>query len=81
MTRRMTTNQTIAVLCIGGDWACAHGDFAGLRDVARKLGAYLPAAIQPELTAVVEACRRDIDHASELWLRARNAVMERSFAG
>ncbi len=74
----MTTTQTIAALWLGGDWACAHGDFAGLRDVARQLSAHLPDSLRPEIEAVVEACRRDIDHASELWVRARTAAMVRA---
>ena len=74
----MTTPQTIAALCIGGDWACAHGDFAGLSDVARQLGEHVPASLRPDLDAVVEACHRDVDHASELWVRARAAAMVRA---
>ncbi len=63
----MTPNQTISSLCMGGDWACAHGDFAGLREVAHQLGSYVP-DVRQQAEAVVNACRSDIDHASALWV-------------
>jgi hypothetical protein len=69
----MTT--TISALCLGGEWACAHGDFAGLRDVARRLEGLVAPPIREELRAVAEACRDDVDRASALWVVAERHVI------
>lgn len=66
--------ETIGKLCVGGDWACAHGDFSGLRHVAQQLAAYAPETIQCELAELATACTTDPDRAAALWDRLKNQV-------
>lgn len=66
--------QTIGKLCVGGDWACAHGDFSGLRHVAQQLASYAPEPIHCELTELAAACATDPDHAVQLWDRLKNQL-------
>jgi len=65
--------HAISALCLGGEWACAHGDFAALRDVARRLEPYVPEVVD-ELHQLETACRHDIDHASELWVAVERRI-------
>ena len=68
-----TEPRSIGKLCIGGDWVCAHGDFAALRNIAQQLASV--AAAEPlhcELIALAEACLDGEDRASVLWHRLRN---------
>jgi hypothetical protein len=64
-----TREASIAIgkLCVGGDWACAHGDLGGLRNVARQLQDYVPEPLHCELEALVAACATDPDRAATLW--------------
>lgn len=71
----MDSSHSISTLCMGGEWACAHGDVAGLRDVVHRLEAFVPASVRAELRAVAEACRHDAEHASALWVVAERHVM------
>jgi SAM-dependent methyltransferase len=67
--------RTIGKLCIGGDWACAHGDFAALRNIAQQLAS--AAAAEPlhcELIALADACLDGEDRASVLWHRLRDRL-------
>jgi hypothetical protein len=72
-------NHAISALCLGGEWACAHGDFAGLRDVARRLEQYVPEVLD-ELHELETACQRDIDHASEIWVHVERRITSASHA-
>lgn len=67
------TAHRIGVLCIGGDWACAHGDLSGLHDVARQLAAHVGEPLHCEVMALADLCQGDGDRAGALWatLRAR----------
>ncbi|MEO6775356.1 MAG: hypothetical protein ABI467_20500 [Kofleriaceae bacterium] len=67
------STRAVSTLCAGGEWAAAHGDFAGLRDVARRLQRYVPEAVD-ELHALEAACRNDIDRASELWVQVQRRI-------
>jgi hypothetical protein len=67
-------SQTIGKLCVGGDWACAHGDFSGLRQVARELADYAPEPIHCELVELASACAADPDRAAALWQRLKNQL-------
>ena len=66
--------ETIGKLCVGGDWASAHGDFAGLRYVARQLADYAPEPIHGELVELAAACTTDPDRAALLWSRVKSQV-------
>jgi hypothetical protein len=64
-------SQTIGKLCVGGDWACAHGDFSGLRHVALQLADYAPEPIHCELAALATACSADPERAASIWDRLK----------
>jgi hypothetical protein len=55
-TRTIATTETIGKLCVGGDWACAHGDFADLRYVAQQLEDFVPEPTHCELAEIAAAC-------------------------
>ena len=68
------TALTIGKLCVGGDWACAHGDPAGLRYVAQRLAVYSQEPLHCELLALAEACYSDPDRAVVLWPQIRDKL-------
>jgi len=70
---RFMRTDPIHSLCLGGEWACAHGDFAGLRDVARQLETYVP-EVRAELRELEAACRDDIDHATAMWVQVERRI-------
>jgi hypothetical protein len=61
--------HTFRALRMGGDWACAHGDFSALRGVARRLTAYVPDPVRGDLAALADSCVSDPDRAAVLWDR------------
>lgn len=65
----------LGVLLIGGDWACAHGDLAGLVDVARRLGEPTMGAARTHALEVAPLCLLDHEHERAIrkwvWLRAQ----------
>jgi hypothetical protein len=67
-------SEAIGKLCVGGDWACAHGDFGGLRYIAEQLADFAPEPIHCELAALASACATDPDRASALWDRLKNQL-------
>lgn len=68
------TAHTIGVLCVGGDWACAHGDLAGLHDVARQLATYVSEPLHCEVLALADLCQGDGDRAGALWATLRDRL-------
>lgn len=66
----MTSHQR-SVLLFGGDWACAHGDAAGLAHVAHLLEPHVTEARRRELHALAALCRVDQARACEQWLPLR----------
>lgn len=65
------TARAIGELCIGGDWACARGDFSTLRHIARCLAAHAPEPLHCELIALANTCSDDPERAAALWSRLR----------
>jgi len=65
--------RAITALCNGGEWACAHGNYAGLRDVARRLEQYVPEVVD-DLHHLETACEDDLDHASEIWVAIERKI-------
>jgi hypothetical protein len=61
-------------LCVGGDWACAHGDFAALRHVAHRLAHCPGVALQAELAELEGTCRRDPVRAAALWSQLKREL-------
>ncbi|HEY5922230.1 MAG TPA: hypothetical protein VIV11_11190 [Kofleriaceae bacterium] len=64
----------IGKLCVGGAWACAHGDFGGLRFVAQQLSVYVPEPFHGELVALACLCNDDPDRAAALWNRLKDRL-------
>ena len=65
-------------LCVGADWACAHGDLAALRYVAQRLADEASEPLHGELLALADACYADPDHAVEAWTRVKDQLFGRS---
>ncbi|HET9988222.1 MAG TPA: hypothetical protein VFQ65_06875 [Kofleriaceae bacterium] len=72
----MDRQHVIGRLCIGGDWACAHGDFAALRAIAQRLADQVSEPLHCELVALAEACRGDLDRATVMWERLKDCVYQ-----
>jgi hypothetical protein len=70
-THRNEAPRAIGELWVGGDWACAHGDFSALRHVAHCLAACTPEPLHGELLELADACASDPDRAGILWDRLK----------
>jgi len=66
--------RAIGTLCVGGDWACAHGDLEALGDVAARLAAYVREALHGDLVALSTLVRRDPDRATAFWVQLRESL-------
>lgn len=68
-----TAEYSIGELCVGGDWACAHGDVGALRNIAHELAVRVHEPLHCALVALAEACERAPDSAPHAWweLKAR----------
>ena len=69
-------SRAISTLCVGGDWACAHGDLEALGDIAGRLAGYTYETLHRELCELAELCRSDPDHAVALWIRLKQEVRD-----
>lgn len=63
------------ILLFGGDWACAHGDPAGLAYVAHQLERHVDAARSRDLRELATLCLVDYGRACELWPALRHALV------
>ncbi len=75
---RPTTSTTqfggfLGVLLVGGDWACANGDFSALRHVANQMAADLP-AWRNDLGALADACDHEPERAAALWVAIKDQL-------
>jgi hypothetical protein len=63
----------IKELLVGGDWACAHGNWGTLASIARDLASRLPPLEAAQALAVADCgcccCGRDLDRATAAWAR------------
>jgi hypothetical protein len=66
--------RAIRELCVGGEWACAHGDFAGLRHVAIRLAGYMVEPDRDELVALAKACIGQPTVAAIMWNRLQGKL-------
>ncbi len=78
MRTSSTRPHLIGELCLGGDWACAHGDFAALRDVVERLSELEHEPLHCELRTIAEACAANPDVAAKLWASIRDRLYEGS---
>jgi hypothetical protein len=54
-------------LLFGGDWACAHGDAAGLADIAQQLALRVRGPLEQRLLVLSDLCHTDYDAATQRW--------------
>jgi hypothetical protein len=66
----------LGTLCFGGDWACAHGDVSGLRDVAQQLAAALREPWHDALIELAEECHQDADRAAQTWFLLKDRLFQ-----
>jgi hypothetical protein len=66
--------HTIGELCVGADWACAHGDISALQYIAQQLAAYAREPLHCTLMELVDTCAGDPDRAVLLWYRLKDQV-------
>lgn len=71
-SKSIETTERIGKLCVGGDWACAHGDFAALRHVALELEDFAPEPVHCELAQLAVACITEPERAAALWERLKS---------
>lgn len=72
-------SESIGKLCMGGDWACAHGDFGGLREVARQLAAHVPEPLHCELETLAAACAAHPAKAVSLWTTLKDRIFQEAW--
>ena len=65
--------HAIGRLCVEGDRAFAHGDFAALRDIAQRLAELLEEPLHCELVALADT-GNDIDEATATWSHLKERV-------
>lgn len=70
------TAHVVGELVIGGDWACAHGDFSTLHFIARRLAKHAPAQLQGQLLSCANACYDNPDQAAEQWASLRTRCFD-----
>lgn len=73
-TNNTDPNRLIGELCIGGDWACAHGDLGALRYVAQCLADHTSGALHRDLIALSDACYDEPDLAAAAWVQLKDRV-------
>lgn len=64
----------LGVLLVGGDWACAHGDLAGLAEVAKRLGSLTKGEIRTEAFTLARLCVADHQLAAGRWFELRTRM-------
>jgi hypothetical protein len=70
-TMAHSISHRIGQLCVGGDWACAHGDLEALRFVARELADAATEPLHQDLIALADECYADPNHAVASWLQLK----------
>jgi hypothetical protein len=66
--------HTIGELCVGADWACAHGDSSALHYVAQQLTACASEPLHCALMELSDTCICDPDRAVLLWYGLKDQV-------
>jgi hypothetical protein len=75
-----TTSHTIGQLCVGGDWACAHGDLEALAHVARRLAECTTEPLHCELVELASLCQSDPDRATMVWTELKPQLFRSDLA-
>lgn len=74
-TSTPATAHVVGELVIGGDWACAHGDFSTLHYIAQRL-ADIAVPLRRQLLAFATACYADPDRAARQWATLRTRCFD-----
>jgi hypothetical protein len=77
-TTTSTKAHQIGELCVGGDWACAHGDLSGLRYVALQLAVFANEPMHSTLLELADACSDDPERAAALWAQIKGPLFHQS---
>jgi hypothetical protein len=80
LTNTRNAEHTIGELCVGGDWACAHGDLSALRHISLQLAAQVAEPLHCALTEIADVCYSAPDLAVELWNRLKDRIYRRAGA-
>ena len=72
-----SSNSDFAVgkLCVGGDWACANGDFETLSHIAARLAEHAVDPLHRQLISFVDVCRYDPEHAVATWMQLKELLL------
>jgi hypothetical protein len=70
----LDTARAIGELCVGGDWACAHGDLPTLGSIAYQLAVYSQEPLHCELAQLADLCRRDEPRATTVWASVKDRL-------
>ena len=70
-----SASRIIGKLCVGGDWACAHGDLEALGNIAVQLADYTYEPLHYQLVALSALCHSDPDRVSAAWIRLKSQVL------
>jgi hypothetical protein len=68
--------HSIGELCVGGDWACAHGDFGALGNIARTLADGVDEPLHCALVALADACVNDPERAATAWWNLKTHIWQ-----
>jgi hypothetical protein len=68
--------HAIGELVIGGDWACAHGDFGTLHFIVAKLADHAWPSLRKRLLDCANACYDDPDRAAVEWATLRTRCFD-----
>jgi len=75
-TSNTDTAHAVGELVVGGDWACAHGDFSTLHFIGEQLAAHAPRALRSKLLAFAEHCIDDPERAAMEWAALRRRCFD-----
>lgn len=80
MTTQPTFSHAVGELCLGADWACAHGDLETLGHVAGRLAVLLREhpTLHAELLDLERKCYLDAEGAMRAWMSVKRHVGGRS---
>lgn len=68
-------SHRIGELCVGGDWACAHGDLEALGFVARELASSAAEPLHHDLLVLADECYADPNHAVASWVQLKERFL------
>ena len=69
-----TPSRSIGQLCVGADWAWAHGEFSALRHIAQQLAVRFGEPVHHDLVELSDLCLHDLDTAGTLWARLKDRL-------